>query len=69
MKKIPITVNCSIDRRDKVFYFNIDEDGNPWPNYCDDQTASKECQQCAVSSLKTLIAKTENFLSSQSTIT
>lgn len=69
MKQIKVNVKCLIDYKNKAFYFNIGDDGNPWPNYCDDYSIRRECQQCAVSSLQTLIEKAEEDLPYQSLIT
>lgn len=45
-----------------MFFFNIREDGTPFPNYCDDADGSDACQRCAVAALKQLIAETQERL-------
>lgn len=63
MKQLMTNVACSKDYfKEKEFYFNVDEDGNPLPNYCEDFSNSPECHNCAFVALKKLVEKTKESI-------
>lgn len=49
--------------REKTFYFRIDENGVPIPNYCEDMSGSAKCAECEVDAKKKMEKKIEDYVS------